>query len=430
MNNKRMWVILSAYSMSQFGQGLITPYLMVYLHNVMGYSVGVSGLMLTMGNVAGAALVPLSGKLYDRFTGQGVTTSAIVFNAVGAACFIWAQNSLVAFIASIATAGGAAVWWNTLSAYLAKSSNSTHFRTQVFGTAYVLQNVGSGIAAYVGGRVIASLRANVFESLLAVNTILLLGFAAVILLRAEHFPSQVQSQYAERPFLDKTAPQTLVADKSNVIALRTLALVYGVFAVIITALPGTAFSIWAVNDLHITTALVGIIFTTQTVLIILGQFVILRFIQKYRRTRAIAASTGAYALGCSLVYSAKFAPSHALVVITLLMAFLLFAFGDTILFPILPALANDIAPDERRGSYNSYVNAAWQTGAILGPAATGGILQLGWNAPFYAGLVALALGNLLFVGILERHVPHEVNFHTGLQRRHLRNDAENRGMMN
>ena len=53
----------------------------------------------------------------------------------------------------------------------------------------------------------------------------------------------------------------------------------------------------------------------------------------------------------------------------------LFALGETMLQPTVPAITNDLAPDHMRGRYNAISAGAFQGGTILGPVVAGVLLQ-------------------------------------------------------
>jgi MFS family permease len=50
-------------------------------------------------------------------------------------------------------------------------------------------------------------------------------------------------------------------------------------------------------------------------------------------------------------------------------AMVIFALGETLLSPTLPAIINDLAPPEAAGRYNGLGTLAFTTGFLLGPVA-------------------------------------------------------------
>ena len=49
----------------------------------------------------------------------------------------------------------------------------------------------------------------------------------------------------------------------------------------------------------------------------------------------------------------------------------MFAFGETLLQPTIPALVNDLAPDHLRGRYNALSSGAFQLAAVIAPPISG-----------------------------------------------------------
>jgi len=403
--NRRTWMILIAYAIAQLGAGMILPFMMIYLHNLRSLSMGLAGIIMSSGNITGAILIPLSGHIYDRVGAKLTTISGVLLNALGVLLFIWAHSPIVAVLASVATTGGMSAWWNSLSAMLSDSRFSTSRRTGIFATAYVFQNVGSGIGAFFGGKWISNLNLDAFASIFVVNIVLLVCFATCIWIVASRVTFMSGDGKNKTGRYRRTLFGHLWLDK----VIVGLGLVYSLFAIVITALPGSAFSIWAVNDVGISTNVVGTVFTANTVAIIVGQFIVLRLFERYRRTRLATIAALSYAAGCISIYIARYAGTHILVDVEIYGGFILFALGDTLLFPVIPALANDLAPSGRRGSYNSVINAAWQVGSIVGPSLVGLMFQVDLKGIFFAVLVVLTMIVVGYTIVLENWIPEHIN---------------------
>ena len=87
-----------------------------------------------------------------------------------------------------------------------------------------------------------------------------------------------------------------------------------------------------------------------------------------------------------------------------------FAFGETLLQPTVPAVYNDLASDHNRGRYNAINAAAFQGGAITGPIAAGLLLDQGRHA---GGTSRIMVVGCLGIGVLalalERRIPASAN---------------------
>lgn len=398
--------ILGGYVAAQFGANLIMPFLMVYLHNGLGLSPGFGGLVIGLGNVSGMLLIPLSGLMGERLGVRSTTVWWIVVSAFGWVCFGYGRDPSVLVLASITTTGGMAAWWNSLSTMLAELS--VQRRTDIFAVAYVLQNIGGGAGAFVGGRWIHGTDVSAFFVPVLIASLSLIGFAALVLLLGPTHRVNPASRLDDEVGVAGSShqgPGFSAVSKS----LVGLGWAYGLFAVVITALPGSVFSVWAVNVVGVSTRIVGTAFTVNTSVIIVGQFVILRWLKGYRRTWLCICSALCYATGAALVYVARYHEVHWEVLTEVYGAFVLFGVGDTLLFPIIPALVNDLADAGKRGRYNSTINFCWQAASMVGPAWAGLMLQNHWNAMFFVCLVCICVVIVFTLLVVNRVIPAAVN---------------------
>ena len=52
--------------MNAFGNGITFPFLVIYLHNVRGFSLATAGLVVAAGNAIGLLAGPVAGPIVDR----------------------------------------------------------------------------------------------------------------------------------------------------------------------------------------------------------------------------------------------------------------------------------------------------------------------------------------------------------------------------
>ena len=152
-------------------------------------------------------------------------------------------------------------------------------------------------------------------------------------------------------------------------------------------------------------------FAANTLVIVLLQLVVLQRIEGRRRTRVIAVMgvrLGRSRGCCSASPGWSPAPLGATLLVAACAS--VFAFGETLLQPTIPALVNDLAPDHLRGRYNALSSGAFQLAAIIAPPISG--LLIGHAlGDVYIGL--LVVGCLLVrpgrIARLEPQLPPEVN---------------------
>jgi MFS family permease len=87
----------------------------------------------------------------------------------------------------------------------------------------------------------------------------------------------------------------------------------------------------------------------------------------------------------------------------------IFALGECLLSPTLPAIINDLAPPECAGRYNGLGALAFTTGFLLGPAVGGEALGAGLGTGLFAILAAACAAAAAAALRLGRHLPAAAN---------------------
>jgi MFS family permease len=122
----------------------------------------------------------------------------------------------------------------------------------------------------------------------------------------------------------------------------------------------------------VSTAVVGVALAVNTAVIALSQLIVIRVTRGRRRTSGAAVAGVVFALAWWLMIPASGGGAAAAGILIAAMA--VFAIGEAVLAPTLPAMINDLADDELRGRYNAVFNMSTQIGQIVGPAVAGLLL--------------------------------------------------------
>jgi MFS family permease len=86
-----------------------------------------------------------------------------------------------------------------------------------------------------------------------------------------------------------------------------------------------------------------------------------------------------------------------------------FAFGETLMQPTIPALVNDLASDHLRGRYNALSAGAFSLAAIVAPAVAGWLIGHDLGSAYIVSLV-VGCGAVVWVALsLEKRLPADVN---------------------
>jgi Na+/melibiose symporter-like transporter len=63
---RSVWILNAGGLMNAFGTGIAYPFVVIYFHNVRGFSLGISGLLVAASGAAGILTGPAIGVVIDR----------------------------------------------------------------------------------------------------------------------------------------------------------------------------------------------------------------------------------------------------------------------------------------------------------------------------------------------------------------------------
>ena len=163
------------------------------------------------------------------------------------------------------------------------------------------------------------------------------------------------------------------------------------------------FSLFVVNEVHLSLNVVGITLLCNTVAIVIGQLFVLRWLAGKSRSGALALVAIIWALAWAVVAVAPHVIS-AVALPLLCVAMVVFAGGETIWSPVGPALVNEIAPEHLRGRYNAAFGLTFGLSGVMGPLVAGALLGSSIAAAWPLVVGAGALVRCLLALSLRRHL--------------------------
>ncbi|MBS1697078.1 MAG: MFS transporter, partial [Actinobacteria bacterium] len=276
-------------------------------------------------------------------------------------------------------------------------------RQQYFGVNFALVNLGIGVGGIVGGFFIDVHRPETFTAIFLIDAAsslipmaLLLGPLRHVRTHADPVHGHAEPAEGYRQILRRPAVLWLT--------LLTFLAVFIGYGQMEGGFPAFARQVSGVS-----TQVIGFAFAANTAVIVLLQFTVLRLIRGRRRTRVMQVMASIWALSWVLLGLTGLLPGSLAAAIGVLLYMGVFAFGETMLQPTVPAICNDLASDRSRGRYNAINAAAFQGGAIAGPIAAGLLLEEGRQVWF---IVTMVLGSVLVCVLalaLERRIPPKAN---------------------
>jgi len=398
---RRAWILLAGDTISFFGNGLVMPFTIVYLTRARGIEIEIAGLVIGARALVGVLAGPFAGSLVDKVGSRRVLIFASVATAFGMLGYALVREPWHAFVAAGISGLGFASFWPSMQSLLS-SVVEPRARSAVFAVHYAALNLGIGVGGIFGGFLADIDDASSFVVLYLLDSI---TFAPIIVLLVTVLKGIGNvAEPTEGVVAGAGSYLDVFRDK---VFVRVFVLMAVLTSVGYSQLE-SSFPAYATSEGGIGTFALGIAFAGNTFFIVISQLLILKRIEGMRRTRAIVALCLAWAACWGVTVVSGFF-SGSVATGGFVLAMVLFAFGETLLSPTIPAIVNDLAPDEMRGRYNAMYSLSWNGGTIVGPALAGVFLGAGLGVLFFFGLVA-ACGLAAVMAIsLERHLPARTN---------------------
>jgi MFS family permease len=381
--------------MNAFGNGIAYPFIVIYLHNVRGFSLGISGLIVAASGAAGIIFGPPIGVVVDKIGGRLTLAGALVLLATGFGIFPWIREPWHAVLAATVAGVGNAAFWPSQSTLLAGLTPQAR-RHGAFALQRVTRNLGIGLGGLVGGLIATTAHPSSFTVLFIVDALTFLVFVGML-------------AFVPEPVLTKTDPGVRRGGYLDVLRNRVFLGIAGLNVVFVTA--GYAqielLPVFAKNEAGVTERGIGLIFFLNTVVVAVAQLPVSKLLEGRSRMRALAAMTVLWAISWIFVFigGASFEATAAVAVFSF--AVILFGLGECFQGPVQGALVADLAPERLRGRYMAVSTNSWDLGFLLGPAIGGFILAAQPLALWpLAALACLAAGAGALS--LERRLPREL----------------------
>ncbi|MDQ6641223.1 MAG: MFS transporter, partial [Actinomycetota bacterium] len=145
-------LLLSVVALQFIGTGLVLPFWVVYLHEILGFSLDTTGLLLALLPAAGFVIVAPGGALIDRIGPRKTMVASLVMASLGEVIMAFAHSVPVA-VAGLSLVGASfGLAWPSSQSMVA-SIVPTGIRQRYFGMNFALLNLGIGVGGIVGGLV-------------------------------------------------------------------------------------------------------------------------------------------------------------------------------------------------------------------------------------------------------------------------------------
>jgi MFS family permease len=397
--------LLSTVAIETLGTGLVLPFGFIYLHEVLGFTIETAGSLLAVPAIVGMAVVGPAGALIDRLGARRIILAGMAAQMVGNVMLAFSSTPTMAALALglLGAAGG--VFWPGFNAMIGAVVPSA-IRQRYFGINFTLINLGIGIGGLLAGSIVDIHRPGTFTAIYLGNAVSFLAPLAVLLGPLRHVSGKVDHPVDEQ---DGSPVRTSYLD-----ILRDRAMVPVIALTFLSAFVGYAqmeagFTAYARLVGQVSTRTIGYAFAANTVTIVLLQLLVLQRIEGRRRTRVILVLSALWALSWLMTGLSGLVPGSSVAAMLIIGSYGVFALGETLLQPTIPAITNDLSPDHLRGRYNAVMAGAFQLAAVTGPVVAGVMLGARLNGEFIGMLIAGCAVMALIAFAVEHRIPAQAN---------------------
>lgn len=390
--------VLVGSCVDAIGTGFVLPFVVIYLHEVRHLSLAAAGAIMALNGLVGLVAIPVYGVLIDRFGAKQVQLACLTLAALGALWFA-TVNSVATAAAAMTLAGlGNAGFWpasQALISALVPSKERHHF----FALNFVVLNLGIGLGGIAAAVLVRPGHPGTYELLFVINALTFVVDAFI--LAPVRVPRTVSE---EEPSDHPPSYRSLLAGSAmRWVLLLQFVLILAGYAQLETGFPAY------VRTLGVSPRVVGLAFAANTAAIVAGQLWVQRRTTGLRRTRAIVMVTVLWIAGWCVLGVGHWTAHHGAASVLTVVFAVVFGAGEMFFAPTIPAILNDLAPEQMRGRANAAGAFCWSVAMVFGPVFGGALIGAGaalvWIAILVGGCALAAVIALR----MERIMPPTAN---------------------
>ncbi|GHJ48778.1 MFS transporter [Catellatospora sp. TT07R-123] len=388
--------LLVALAIDALGNGVMAPFLLLFLGAWTGLDLLVIGSVLTAARLAALPLGMAAGPLTDRLGPRRALVLSGAAQAAGTGGFLLCTGpAQVAACALLAAVGDAVFWvaYRSLTAAVVPEPD----RPRWLGAQIALRNAAFAVGGLAAALVVAAPGRTGLAVLAAANAASYLVLAVMI---GTWHPAVAPT--ARHSDVDAVSYRVVLADRPYLLFVGV-----NLLLVVAMATPALLLAVYVGEVLHGPVWLVGVAFTVETVLIALCQTVVGRVLERRRRTSVLRWAALAFAAS-SAAYALLPAVPGGLLGPCLLGAVLITTAANLLEGPTGIGLVTDAAPDRVRGRYTAVYQLSWNVGKAVVPGAAAWLLDRGPAVPWLALTACCVLAYALLTR-LSRLLPAHVD---------------------
>ncbi len=343
---RNLWILFTAMLINRIGT-MVLPFLALYLTQKVGVTVAKAGLVLTFYGLGALLTSPFIGKISDKFGSLKILKFSLVVSSI----FLFVYPLINGFIDILIFT----FFWSVVNEAFRPALLSlvaevvpSRQRRPAYAVIRLAANLGMSIGPVLGG-VLVLFNFNLIFIADGITTIL----AGLFLIFSPWQVNLVKNEFNSSMLPEKIG--NIFQDKRLIYFLISLLPVPLIYFQINASMP-----VYLVKDLHFSETIYGVVFTINTVLIILVEVPLTNLLNNWSYKRLL--STGALLCGIGFGAMAFIKDIYGLVI-----TIIIWTFGEMIFFPSSSAYMSEISPENKRGEYMGAYQTTFNIAFAIGP---------------------------------------------------------------
>ncbi|HJV17544.1 MAG TPA: MFS transporter [Bacillales bacterium] len=385
-----LWLLIIGMAVNVTGNSFLWPLNTIYIHDLLGKSLSVAGIVLMLNSGASVVGNLIGGYFFDKLGGYksillgiGITLLALISLTFW---HDWPEYVVFLTIVGFGTgivfpsmyAMGGAVW--------------PEGGRKSFNALYVATNLGVAIGSALGGFVADYS----FQLIFLANTVLYIVFLLIAIFgyRGVHASSNTKA----------TAKQENLTNKNhkNMRALLILCIGYLLCWVAYVQWSTTVASY--TQEIHISLSQYSVLWTVNGALIVVGQPLLNGVLKHFAKSLKIQMIIGIVIFIISFLVASKAAAFSGLLV-----GMIILTIGEMFIWPAVPTVAFSLAPKGREGFYQGIVNSTATGGRMIGPLLGGILVDLYDISMLFTVLISLFIISIFTTVFYDRRIKSETS---------------------
>jgi MFS family permease len=366
---RALWLLIIGMAVNVTGSSFLWPLNTIYIHDHLGKSVTVAGIVLMLNSAASVVGNLFGGKLFDKIGGyKSILAGIFITLAALIGLTFWHEWPQYVIFLTITGFGSGIVF---PSMYAMAGTVWKEGGRKAFNAIYVAQNLGVAAGAALGGFV-ASFS---FELIFLGNTIMYVIF---FLIAFFGYKTITPTSNTTTSVIQE---KQVIKNHTRLTALLILCLGY--------LLCWVAYVQWQTTiaaytqEVNISIEQYSILWTINGAIIVIGQPFMNQLIKSVKSIKTqIIIGTVIFVISFAVAASAeKF--------MWFIAAMAILTIGEMLIWPAVPTIADQLAPKGRAGFYQGIVNSTATGGRMIGPLLGGLLVDLYGMSMLFTVMIGL-----------------------------------------